>query len=743
MRICEIHIEEFGGVLGKTITLDGGFNLLYGANESGKTTLCDFIKYIFYGFSGADERREKSNFKTGVSSGYIIIEDVNGIKYRIARRDSEKSKGRINVFKETDGSEFSLWKDYAATPGDYFFGVTEKLYTRSIYVSQEGGAALDGGSAEAVSNLLISGDEATNLNKARLSLENYRKSLRLKRGRGGKISDTEDKLALLKEKFEKGARIKDDLSELNASIKRLEEKKSRYTEQLESTKLSLANAKTVKISKLLKTKEELEKKRDELTLLEEEVTRSNTVNGFLPDESYIRELTFAENAALTQKNNHSSLKAKITAITEQKKLTVPKGYKEYSEMGGKSSVREKYKKLNSSKRTLQLFSVFSAILSLASIVSFFIPESFQIPIERNTTFALISTVAALFFGILCLRFTVKLHKYNKKLFINSKRPQEKTFEEFDAYEKSLGNDFRSLNDTLIESEKATAEKYTTLDGMLRRWGKTTVHEAEEAFTSYLDSKKELTDKLTEISQREHFISAQLSIYSDSEIAEAKKGVSLITDTQPEDISEKSITELGIKIENVKGELRELEIRRAGISGGGIPQLDKLSIEIDEKEALLEKLSFKYDAAELALEALEAAESGIRHTVSPYLSETAGEYFTALTRKRYAGLLLDDSMSLKYRDGESGTPVDSTYLSGGSSALAWICLRLALHKKLSESRPLPIILDECFVYLDDVRLKAILKKLTDISTKNNTQILLFSASSREKDILQKTVNTVKI
>ena len=101
------------------------------------------------------------------------------------------------------------------------------------------------------------------------------------------------------------------------------------------------------------------------------------------------------------------------------------------------------------------------------------------------------------------------------------------------------------------------------------------------------------------------------------------------------------------------------------------------------------------------------------------------------------------MSLKYKDGETGNPIDSIYLSGGSADLAWICLRLALHKKLSESRPVPIILDECFVYFDDTRLRTILKKLTDIATKNGIQILLFSASSREKDILQKTVNTVKI
>ena len=142
-----------------------------------------------------------------------------------------------------------------------------------------------------------------------------------------------------------------------------------------------------------------------------------------------------------------------------------------------------------------------------------------------------------------------------------------------------------------------------------------------------------------------------------------------------------------------------------------------------------------------MEALEKAENNIRYTVSPYLSEIAGGYFASLTENRYSGLLLDEKMSLRYRDGETGIPIDSIYLSGGSTDLAWICLRLALHKKLSESRPIPLILDECFVYFDDTRLKAILKRLTDMA--KESQVILFSASSRERDILKGSINTVNI
>ena len=341
MRICEIQIEEFGGISNKKISLESGFNLLCGANESGKTTLCDFIKYIFYGFTNSEERIKKSNFRTGNSSGYIIIEDDNKNKYRIERINSEKSKERIYIFNEPEGTDFLSWKDSAATPGEFFFGVTEKLYTRSIYVSQENGAKLDGGSTEAISNLLISGDEAVNLNKAKNDLDRYRKELRLKKGRGGKICDTEDLLNDLNNKFDQGVKTKESLIEINSEIKQIEEINKEKIKQFNHINKSLTTAKMVKISGLLKEKKDIE---NDCRYLEDKVKQiktKNTVNGFLPDEDYIRNLNYTDRDLLSQKGNHDILESKILAIDDPKSVPVPSGYDEYNELGGKILAKEK------------------------------------------------------------------------------------------------------------------------------------------------------------------------------------------------------------------------------------------------------------------------------------------------------------------------------------------------------------------------------------------------------------------
>ena len=49
MRIKKIHIINFAGLKNKIITFKDGFNLIYGENESGKSSIENFIKIWLYG----------------------------------------------------------------------------------------------------------------------------------------------------------------------------------------------------------------------------------------------------------------------------------------------------------------------------------------------------------------------------------------------------------------------------------------------------------------------------------------------------------------------------------------------------------------------------------------------------------------------------------------------------------------------------------------------------------------------
>jgi len=76
MKIEKINISDFGCLSGRSFELSSGFNLIRGDNESGKSTLLEFIKFIFYGLPRKTQEdaavRERSiSWKNAYSAGHL------------------------------------------------------------------------------------------------------------------------------------------------------------------------------------------------------------------------------------------------------------------------------------------------------------------------------------------------------------------------------------------------------------------------------------------------------------------------------------------------------------------------------------------------------------------------------------------------------------------------------------------------------------------------------------------------
>ena len=71
------------------------------------------------------------------------------------------------------------------------------------------------------------------------------------------------------------------------------------------------------------------------------------------------------------------------------------------------------------------------------------------------------------------------------------------------------------------------------------------------------------------------------------------------------------------------------------------------------------------------------------------------------------------------------------LSIGTIEQIYLSLRLAIMNEISKEK-LPVILDEAFAYYDDQRLEAAL----DFLSKIDNQVILFTCTNREKEILNK-------
>jgi DNA repair exonuclease SbcCD ATPase subunit len=77
MIIQKIHINSFGPAIERDYNLESGINVVEGKNESGKTTIAMFIKFVLYGLGGRategglSERKKYVNWKKGTFSLWI------------------------------------------------------------------------------------------------------------------------------------------------------------------------------------------------------------------------------------------------------------------------------------------------------------------------------------------------------------------------------------------------------------------------------------------------------------------------------------------------------------------------------------------------------------------------------------------------------------------------------------------------------------------------------------------------
>jgi len=113
MRIDKLHLQNFGQFHDKDITLAPGINVIYGANEAGKSTTKDFIVDMLYGIDksrgvGArfDHYEQKKPINGSAFSGAMQV-SKDGTSYLIERNFARAEK-KTTVRDLDTGREVSL-----------------------------------------------------------------------------------------------------------------------------------------------------------------------------------------------------------------------------------------------------------------------------------------------------------------------------------------------------------------------------------------------------------------------------------------------------------------------------------------------------------------------------------------------------------------------------------------------------------------------------------------------------------
>lgn len=143
MKIEKIKINSYGILKEKEINLKSNLNIIYGKNESGKSTLLSYIKNIFYGISKNKNGKEISDYekyKPWVGeefSGKVKYELDDGTSYEIYRDFTKKNAKLFDVNFEEISSQYKIDKK----DGNQFFSVQtkvdEKMYLSTIMTTQQ------------------------------------------------------------------------------------------------------------------------------------------------------------------------------------------------------------------------------------------------------------------------------------------------------------------------------------------------------------------------------------------------------------------------------------------------------------------------------------------------------------------------------------------------------------------------------------------------------------------------------
>ena len=290
MKIDKIIIDGFGKLNNCSYTFSDGINLIYGKNESGKSTICEFLLAMFYGLPNSkskatDDLATRIKYKSWDSDlfgGTLYFTDDNGRKLAIERSFKATKRGDKAILRDAN-----TWEELgdAEDIGKVYFGLTRDAFLKTLYVKSFGADSIksdDGEIMSRLSNLETSGDEDISYSKIINNLEKEIYSLKTKTGRGGKITAIEDRILNLNSEFSMSEmtyasienseqtlkNLKDAAHKKEQEAKALEEKyvialgheKYLSHKKIEETKKIIENRLSAEEEKLKKLKSQLENK---------------------------------------------------------------------------------------------------------------------------------------------------------------------------------------------------------------------------------------------------------------------------------------------------------------------------------------------------------------------------------------------------------------------------------------------------------------------------------------------------
>ena len=712
----------------KQIEFGEGYNVIEGNNETGKSTISAFIRFIFYGLDKAGRDKYIGWGNTGCYGTLTLCSD--GEDYRIERElTSGRTKDRITI---VNANGEILRTDKA--PWELFIGVPESVFVNTAFTGDLGSAVGGQGLPEAIENIVFSADEAVSTKKALKRIDDCRIALLYKNRKGGKIHELNNLVSELEVRLSAAKSASENLFSLEDSIRTRRARLQSNKEKIDLISKQLEDHETYK--RLTAQKEhdkavsQLEKCKKELAELEAKYS----VNGFLPNREFSDKLRALEASAAEAKELAAKAAQRLAAAeTEMKSSSSNSILRIASNIGGVEALRKMHNGLDKKAFFYKKSAAVSFVLSVPCAVA----AGLLAYLGYILPFAAIAAalfVIMIIFGIVNAAKASKLKKGLLKLAakLGTDNPDDipALLDSVSGAETVSEKNTASYNEAL-EAKNAADQAVNALDKKIREFTSVyketgvgglpgLIHETDETVSALSNVHKQI-----EMAQYKERVSSESITGESEEELRAKLTGAL----KEEDVSsfncDERRTEFNLLMrqnefiaEKISSEEQNFAAANATFT---LPATIYAKLLTARTE--LEEATDDYKAYDLAYEKLAEASSALRSSISPTLARDAGEFMKGFSDGKYDSLGISNKLEITYSGGGMTHTADT--MSSGTQDIAYVSLRLALIKMLFPKKA-PAFFDDTFARVDDTRAKHIAETLSSL----DMQTVVFTCHKRE-------------
>lgn len=688
MKIKNIKVNAYGNIENKDINLEEGINIIHGANESGKSTLLNYIISIFYGISRNKDGKALSDYEkykpwnSNEFSGRISYKLENGEKYEIFRDFNKKNPKIYNDKLEDISDRFETDKK----DGSKFFieqmGIDKQMYLSTVVSTQEE-VRLDEKNQnmliQKIANLAGTGEDNVSYKKALIKLqEKIRDEIGTNKTSQKPINIIEKEIVEINNKIVETEKYRNRKYEIDAEkeqilseLKELEQQKQILQELQNSMKSEEETKNRLEIRE--------KNRKDNITKINELKNQKNTIN--------------AESERVQSAKNH------LQDIIKGHKENIEKLNSEIEKIANEKEETQEKEKPSISFIVITVVLAIALICSIILIKNYIVSGILGVAIIANIVFYVIN------------KNKQKVNKAKLREKIN----QEKQYKR-EKLENQKQQIIANVNTTEKELEKQEEEEKQVNSELSMLKGQIILLEKNN-------------EKITEEIEQDNKVIKEESNKNKQQIIEKYKDKN-INDLLYINDYQNYISKIEETINNNRIRIKGLEIEYNTI----VPQLDEMVVLEEKREADKEKLAElreKESIINIAIENLMDAYEEMKTTITPKFTKNLSESIQKISSNKYNKVTINDENGMIIENNR-GEYVEAIKLSTGTIDQLYLALRLSMIDELSKEN-LPIILDESFAYSDNNRLKNMLQYLT--SDLNNHQTIIFTCTDREQKMLE--------